>query len=513
MDQLLTVRGIDKRFGGVHALRSVDAEFAVGEVHALMGENGAGKSTLGKIIAGVLQPDVGSIVFDGSPVTLSSPLAAQRLGISIIFQELDLFPSLTVAENLVIGNLQIERGPLVNTRELNAFCRPLLEKVELNVGLTDVLGDLPIGHVQLVAIARALSMNARLIVMDEPTSSLTDDAVDTLFRLVRRLRDRGVTIIYVSHKMDEIFRIADRITVLRDGVQVGTRPVADTRPDELIRLMVGRRVTELRRARRATGADDPPLLRVRELTTAKLKRVSFDLNPGEVLGVAGLVGAGRTELGQALFGLDPVVSGSVEFGGRPIRPRSVREAMRIGIGYLPEDRKEQGLMMSMSVLENSSMSVLPRLRRFGFVQLRREQEAAREIHARTRLKAASSAVPVQTLSGGNQQKVLLARWLWVDPQVLFLDDPTRGVDVGAKQDVYEIIAELSQAGKGVVFVSSELPELLRCCDRIMVLHNGENMGVLRAADATQEAIMALATRTEPAAGPAPVPADGVPGTP
>ncbi len=491
---LIRARNISKHYDGVHALSDVSVEIAAGEVHALMGENGAGKSTLGKILAGVVRPDGGVLEFDGKPIVITDPMQAQRLGISMIFQELDLFPHLTVAENIAIGNLHVQRGAIVNFRDLNDRVRPLLDQVELRVDPGAILGDLPMGHMQLVAIARALSMQARLIVMDEPTSSLTDDAVANLFNIIRKLRAAGVSIIYVSHKMDEIFRIADRITVLRDGRFIGTRRAAETNVNELIRMMVGREMSGDRRAA-AANRSDTVLLSARDLVTKKLRGITFDLHAGEVLGVAGLVGAGRSELGEALFGIDPILGGTLTVGGEPLRPRSPRHAMRAGIGMLPEDRKLQGLMMQMSVKENASLSTLDRTQTAGFVRRAAELGAVEAVHSRTRVKAASPDVAVSTLSGGNQQKVLLARWLLVDPRIMFLDDPTRGVDIGAKVDIYKIIEELAAAGKGVVFVSSELPELLRCCDRIMVLHDGHLMGILDAGEATQERIMSLATKT------------------
>ncbi len=496
---MLRVENIDKWFGGVHALDDVSLEVREGEVHALMGENGAGKSTLGKIVAGVFPPDGGKIFFDGKPAAIHNPMDAQRLGICIIFQELDLFPNLTVAENVAIGNLHLERGRLVNFGELDRLCRPFLDQVELNVSSRTVLMDLPIGQMQQAAIARALSMNARLIVMDEPTSSLTDDAVENLFRLIRKLKESGVSIVFVSHKLEEIFQIADRITVLRDGRMAGTREASETSPEELIRLMVGRDVTDTRRE--GEGRTDKVLLSVRDLTTEKLREVTFDLHEGEVFGVAGLVGAGRSEIGAALFGLDRVLSGEIHLADaakgdlREIRPRSPRDAMRLGLGLLPEDRKTQGLMMQMGVRENASMSALSQFQKAGVIMKSSEAEAVEAVNRRTAVRSASPEAEVSSLSGGNQQKVLLSRWLLVDPDVIFLDDPTRGIDVGAKQDVYGIIEELARGGKGVILVSSELPELLRCCDRIMVLHDGRNMGILEARDATQEKIMALATKT------------------
>jgi ribose transport system ATP-binding protein len=493
MPTLLRAEHIDKRFGGVHALDDVTIDVQAGEVLALVGENGAGKSTLGKVIAGAVTPDAGAVFLDGKPVPMTSPMAAQRCGIGIIYQELDLFPNLTVAENIAIGNLRVEARAVVSFKRLDRLVAPFLEQVDLKVSPRTVLRDLPIGQRQLVAIARALSMNARLIVMDEATSSLTDDAVDNLFRIISRLKASGVAIVYVSHKMDEIFRVSDRIAVLRDGRFVGESKTGETNAAEIIRMMVGREFTPS--VGDHSSRTDRVVLSVNVLTTAKLTDICFDLHAGEVLGVAGLVGAGRSELGAALFGLDRVTSGSIMKDGRPIAPRCPRDAIREAIGLVPEDRKLQGLMMQMSVRENTSLSAITQLASVGVIRSRGEADATDAVQHNVALKAPSPHAPVSTLSGGNQQKVLLARWLMVDPDVLFLDDPTRGVDVGAKEDIYALIEGLADAGKGVIFVSSELPELLRCCDRIMVLHEGRNMGIVDAGTATQEQIMALATRT------------------
>jgi ABC-type sugar transport system ATPase subunit len=491
MPELLRVEKISKHFEGTQALREVSVAVEPGEVHALVGENGAGKSTLSKVIAGVVIPDSGSIFLDSAPVRLENPLDAQRLGIGIIFQELDLFPHLSVAENLVIGNLASERGLFVDRRAMEAFCAPLLGEVGLSCSPHQLVAGLSLAQMQLVAIARALGMNARIIIMDEPTSSLSEEGAATLFQLIGELKHKGVAIIYVSHKMDEIFRIADRISVLRDGQLIGTRATGQTTINEIIAMMVGRELPVSRN--RAAIETKSLLLSVRSLTTAKLRNISFDLHAGEVLGVAGLVGSGRSSLGAALFGLDRILGGSIELRGRPFQPRSPSDALQSGLGLVPEDRKSQGLMMKMSILENSTFTVLDRLQSVRFVRRGDERREAEQVHRMLRLKAASEDAPVSTLSGGNQQKVLLSRWLLADPDVMFLDDPARGIDIGAKHDIYEVLDRLTGAMKGIILVSSELPELLRCSDRILVLHDGESKGILNRAEATQERIMALAT--------------------
>ena len=475
MPLVLEAEGVSKQFGGVYALSNVCFGLERGEVHALMGENGAGKSTLAKVMAGAVRPDAGAIRARG------------RIG--MIYQELDLFPDLSIGENMVIRNPHFAEGWLVNFRRMEAFCRPFLEQVALDRPPRTPVSTLSIAQMQLVAIARALSMDARIIIMDEPTSSLFEDAVEKLFRLIVDLRRRGVAIVYVSHKMDEIFRIADRITVLRDGENAGTRPAGETNAAEIIRMMVGRQLNLSARADRTPGE---VLLRVQGLTTHKLQNVSFEVRRGEVLGIAGLVGSGRSELGAALFGIDRLRAGSIQLRGESIVPGSPRAAMRAGIGLLPEDRKREGLMMQMSVRENSTLAALQRLQSGGFVRRGEEKQAAARVGERLALRCASYDAPVSTLSGGNQQKALLGRWLLWDPELLFLDDPARGVDVGAKQDIYRAIDELAARGKAIVLVSSELPELLRCADRILVLSEGRNTAAFHARDASQENIMAAA---------------------
>jgi len=478
--EILRVEAVHKHYDGVQALRGASFSVAAGEVHALMGENGAGKSTLAKIAAGSVRADAGQIFLDGKSADIRSPLDAQRLGIGIIYQELDLFPHLSIAENIAIGRS-------VKFRDLNGFAQPFIEKVGLAESPRTMLGSLRAGEMQLVAIARALASHARILFMDEPTSSLFDDAVERLFRLIEGLKQTGVAIVYVSHRMDEIFRICDRATVLRDGVTVGTRAIADTHPDELIRMMVGR---DLESTSRRGSDSEAVLLSVANLSTEKLQNISFELRKGEVLGIAGLVGAGRSEIGAALFGLDHRLSGTVKLNGREIHPRSPADAIRLGIALLPEDRKREGLMMQMSVAENA---VLGRSSKSGFIDASEEVSVLDPVFRRVALKTASRNARVGTLSGGNQQKVLLARCLLANPEVLFLDDPTRGIDVGAKQEIYAIIEKLASEGKGVLLVSSELPELLRCSDRILVMREGRATATLARNDATEERIMKAAT--------------------
>ena len=493
MTELLRVENLHKRYGHVAALCGASFSVRAGEVHALMGENGAGKSTLARIAAGAETPGAGAIFLDGRPLAISSPLDAQRHGIAIVFQELDLFPHLSAAENIVAGNLKFSSRGLVSFRQLDRVAAPFLDRVGLARNPRIQVRDLSIGDAQLVAIARALSMEPRILLLDEPTSALFDDAAENLFRLIGGLKRQGIAVVVVSHKMDEVFRIADRITVLRDGVTIGTRETIQTNLGEIVSMMAGRELSPDRVRRPAPPTPTvPALLSVNGLTTRKLRGVSFELRAGEVLGVAGLVGAGRSELGAALFGLDPILAGAIRLRGTPFHPRSVRHAMASGIGLLPEDRKDLGLMMRMSVVENATMASLSRWQRFGVTRRRRESAAVDPFRQRLELRAPSLDAPVSGLSGGNQQKVLLMRWLLADPAVLFLDDPARGIDIGAKQDIYRIVEELAAAGKGVILVSSELPELLRCADRILVLNGGRATATFTSAEATREKIVAAA---------------------
>lgn len=488
---LLTAHGISKRYDAVIALADADVSILPGEVHALLGENGAGKSTLSRILAGVTRPDSGTVAIDGDPVVFANPLDAQARGVAIIHQELDLFPHLSVGENIVLGNLRFAEGTFADRRRIAGFCAPFLTQVGLTVPSDRLVADLPIAQQQLIAIARALSMDCRVLVMDEPSSALPDDAAERLFTVIADLKARGVSVVYVSHKMDEICRLCDRATVLRDGRTVATLELATTDRTELIRLMVGRPVDLC--ARKERPADNVVMLTARGLTTGTLCGLDFELRRGEVLGVAGLVGAGRSELGAALVGLDRIVSGSLELHNAPYSPADPADAQRRGVALLPEDRKLQGLMPQMSVAENAALAVLPSLARAGFVDRASERAALAPVAERLRLKAASPDLPVSALSGGNQQKALLARWLLADPEILFLDDPARGIDVAAKEDIYALIDALATAGKAIILASSELPELLRCCDRIMVLCEGRATDTFAAADATQESIMAAAT--------------------
>jgi ABC-type sugar transport system ATPase subunit len=490
MTFVLEARRIDKSFDGAPALRGVDFDLAEGEVHALLGENGAGKSTLSKIFAGVLTPDEGEICVRGSPVEIASPMHAQRLGIGMVFQELDLFPHLSVAENLAAANRAASECFFVHPRALNLWCGQFLDHVGLSVDPRTPLHALSVSQRQLVAIARAVSMRARIILMDEPTSSLPQTNVEALFTLLAKLKRDGVSIVYVSHKMEEVQRISDRITVLRDGVRVATDNANARSTEELITAMVGRSLRSEPRPRRAPGS---VVLDLRSLATNHVSGISFRLRSGEVLGLAGLVGSGRSEIGAALFGLRGRCRIDARLGDRVFAPTNAADAIAAGFCLLPEERRTDALFPHMSTLENTTICVLERLRQHGLIRSNLERAAAHALFERLRLAADKSEASIVNLSGGNQQKAIVARWLLVEPRVLFLDEPTRGIDVGAKEQIYGLIDELARLGMGVVLVSSELPELLRCCDRILVLHKGRAAGIVDVASTSQEEILTLAT--------------------
>jgi ribose transport system ATP-binding protein len=494
---VLACTQITKRYGGVRALHGVDWELQAGEVHALCGENGAGKSTLARICSGISRPDSGEIRLRGKATTWSGSDEARRSGIGIILQELDLFAHLTVAENVAIGNPVLEAELWVSFRRLAEAVAPHLRDAGIPVDPGVALGELSVSQWQLVAIARVLSLEARVIFMDEPTSALTDDAVERLFAVIGRLKARGVAIAYVSHKMSEIFRICDRISVMRDGEMIGTYRRADTTIDSVIRQMVGRPMEG--RGTLPPSRSPTAVLSTRNLSTRKLREVSFDLADGEILGIAGLVASGRSELGRALFGMAPVTGGAITLSGKHYHPRGVSDALRQGLALVPEDRRRDGLFMRMSVRENTTLADIGRYSRMGFVDRREESAAARGQLLMSRTRYGDEDLSVDSLSGGNQQKVLISKWLLTRPRVCFLDDPTRGIDIGAKDDIYRMIAALAAEGVCILWVSSELPELIANSHRIMVLHEGSLQGVLDSSAATQESIMRLATGHRPEA--------------
>ncbi|MEJ7651086.1 MAG: sugar ABC transporter ATP-binding protein [Nakamurella sp.] len=499
---LLEMRGIGKSFPGVVALREVSLTARAGEVVALLGENGAGKSTLINVLSGVFPDYDGSILLDGRPVTLHSPTEAQRHGISTIHQELNLVPDLSVADNLFLGRERATRG-LVRRRDSIAEAGRLLARVGLTISPRRLVRQCRVAEQQLIEVAKALSMDARVLIMDEPTSALADGEVRRLFEVIRGLTAQGVAIIYISHRLEELEELADAVNVLRDGRWIGARTMAGTSRDELIRMMVGRSVEDLpRREADAAVAELAPRLQVRDLTLrgdaaagrVALQGISFDVRPGQVVGLAGLMGAGRTETLESIFGAHPqsAIGGSVLLDGEPFAPRSPRHAIDRGVVLVAEDRKAQSLVLDASVKFNTSLPSLKSFAAGGWVRGGAERTAVRREVARLGVKTSSIAAKVRTLSGGNQQKVVLAKWLLTSPQVILLDEPTRGIDVGAKSEIYDLVSALAEQGVSFVVASSELPELLRMSDRIVVLCEGRVTGELEARSTDQETILEAA---------------------
>lgn len=486
----LSFHNITKRFPGVLALDGVSFEVERGSCHALMGENGAGKSTLGRILAGIYPADVGEIELDGQPVRPSDPLAARQLGIAMVHQELAFCPNLTVAENLCLGDFPRRMGWLDRAR-MRVLARVMLKEIAAEINVDQLMGRLSTAQVQLVQIAGAIGTGARLIIMDEPTSSLSLGESENLFSLIEKLRARGITILYVSHRMEEIFRLCDRVTVLRDGRHVATESVGDINPEKLIQQMIGREV-KTQTPMHLSRAPGPELLRAELLSSpSRFRDVNLSVGAGEVVGLAGLVGAGRSEVVQAIFGLDPAVEGRVLVRGKPLTLGSVHAALATGVGLVPEDRKQMGLVLSMNCRENTSLAALNHLTRLGLVQRAKESSLVQQYLDRLRVKAPSMESPVAGLSGGNQQKIALAKWLARECDVLMVDEPTRGIDVGAKAEIHALLDELACQGLALLVVSSELPELMNLCRRILVMREGELVGEIQRPDFSQASLMRL----------------------
>lgn len=487
-ETILRLEGISKSFGPVNVINNVSMDVRRGQVQALLGENGAGKSTLIKMMSGVYQPDAGKILVDGKEVSLPNTKAAEALGIATIHQELNLVPTMTVAENIMLGRTPSRFG-LVNYTYLKREAAAALRLIGLDVDLDTPVGELGIARQQLVEIAKALSMNARMLILDEPTAALTGKEIDQLFAVVEDLRAKGVGMVFISHHLDELARIADTISVLRDGNFVTEVP-ADTNEDELVRLMVGRDIEDqYPRSKPDIGA---PLLQVKGLTSAdKFTEVSFEVHAGEVVGLAGLVGAGRTEVVRAIAGVDKVDHGEVLIDGTPLKLGNIAEGIRRGIGHVPEDRKGQGLVLDATINENLGFPTLRSSSRFGLADRRGQKKRAQEVAEKLRIRMANIDQPISDLSGGNQQKAVFGKWVLAGSKVLLLDEPTRGVDVGAKVEIYNIINELTAAGGAVLMVSSDLPEVLGMSDRILVMSGGMLVGQLPNT-ATQDEVMTLA---------------------
>ncbi len=496
---LLALQGVSKSFPGVRALREVAFELRAGEVHALLGENGAGKSTLIKIVSGVHRPDAGQLLIDGQPAAFASPLDAQAAGIATIYQELLLFPELSVAENIFMGHPPRARLGAIDWQKMRAGAEAILASLEIHdLDVSSLVGGLSVGQRQRVEIAKALSQNARILIMDEPTAALAEADVVRLFGIVRMLRGRGVGIVYISHRMEEVFELSDRVTVLRDGAYVGTRVTAATSRDELITMMVGRTIDQLFPKSVAKLGD--PILELRELRRQPLTRgISLTLRAGEIVGLAGLVGSGRSELAQVIFGITPAESGEILIAGEAARVGSPGAAKRLGIAYVPEDRGSQGLIRPMSLCHNVSMAVLGRLRQGPFVDQGAEADLAERSIRQFNIRASSRDQVVEQLSGGNQQKIVLGKWLATAPRILIMDEPTRGIDVGAKAEIHRLMSELAAKGLAILMISSELPEIMGMSDRILVMREGRLVAEFARDAASQEAIAAAMMSDDAAA--------------
>ncbi len=496
---VLEMHDIVKQFPGVVAVNHAHLDLKPGEVHCLVGENGAGKSTLMKILSGAQPLDSGEIRLSGQPVQIHSPHHAQQLGVSMIYQEFNLSPYLSVAENIYLGREpRIGKTPFINWKKMYTDARELLGRIGVMMDVRQAVNELSVAQQQMVEIAKALSFNSKIIVMDEPSATLTDHELKALFDLIRDLKTQGIGMIYISHRLEEIFEIGDRLTVMRDGQYVATKAVSEVTRDDIIRMMVGRELT--REFPKEVFSLGEERLRVEGITREGVfQDVSFSLHRGEIVGLTGLVGAGRTEVARAIFGADRLEKGQIVLEGKPITVKSPRDAIRQGIGLLTEDRKNQGLVLGMTVRENTSLANLKELVKFLFVNRRKERTITEQYVRDLQIKTPSIEQTAQNLSGGNQQKVVLAKWLFTQSRVLIFDEPTRGIDVGAKAEIYKLMNELVRQGVCILMISSELPEVMGMCDRILVMHEGRVAGEVMQADATQERIMRLATG-QPVAG-------------
>jgi len=497
LEPILRMEGISKTFPGVQALDRVDFEAYSGEVMALVGENGAGKSTLMKILSGAYRKDAGRIYVDGKRVEIQDPYHAQLLGISTIYQELNVTPNQTVAQNIFLGREIKRKGILgklgfVDKKEMEKRAKEILDRVGANIDPKELVKNLSVAQRQMVEIAKALSLDAKIIIMDEPTSALGPEEVEKLFEIIRQLKEHGIAIIFISHRLEEIFKIADRITILRDGKMVGLMSRDEATFDKVIYLMVNRPLGDM--FKKEEVSKGKPLLDVKNLKSEIIKDVSFTLYEGEILGIAGLVGSGRTELVRLIFGADPKISGEIYLNGEKVEIQSPEDAVKHGIGLVPEDRQNQGLILKMSVRENIGVTIIRKILKFlGFIDKNKLTEIAENFVKRLNIKTPSIFEKVLYLSGGNQQKVVLAKWLASNPKVLILDEPTRGIDVGAKAEIHAIMSQLAKTGIGIIMISSEIPEILAMSDRILVMSEGKIVAELPRSEATQEKIMAYAS--------------------
>ena len=491
---ILTMKDIDKSFPGVHALDHVDLEVRKGEVLALMGENGAGKSTLMKVLTGIYKKDSGTITYEGKEVEFSSTKEAQDAGIVIVHQELNMLGHLTVAQNIFIGR-EFKKGIRIDDKRMNDEARKLFQRLNIDIDPRETMSRLTVGKQQMCEIAKAISHDAKVIVFDEPSAALTETEIQELFKIIRDLREKNMGIVYISHRMDEIKVITDRVTVMRDGAYVGTLITKDSTKDDIINMMVGRFIYEDPKTQSMVPKDAPVVLKVENLNAGKMVQdVSFELHKGEILGFSGLMGAGRTETARALFGADPIDSGNIYINGKKVTINTPQDAVKNGIGYLSEDRKRYGIVVQKTVAENTTMATLENYMSGIFIDKKKEKEVAEKYVESLATKTPDVDQLVVNLSGGNQQKVVIAKWLTRNCDILIFDEPTRGIDVGAKNEIYKLMNKLAADGKAIIMISSEMTEILRMSDRIVVMCEGRKTGELDISEATQENIMNLATR-------------------
>ena len=496
-EEILRMTGIDKRFSGVHALRGVNFDLRSGEVHALMGENGAGKSTLMKVLCGIHRRDGGDVVLFGKPVSFNSIAESQEAGISMIHQELNMMAHLTVAQNIYIGREPKIGKAFIDDRKMIEDAKALFKRIGINIDPSAKLGSLTVGKQQMVEIAKAISRDSKLLILDEPTAALTQPEVEELFAIMNDLKAKGIGMIYISHRMDEIGRISDRITVMRDGEYVGTTLTKETTKDELVKMMVGRVIYNEQKEKSLVSPDAPVTLEVRNLSSGNtLKNVSFKLKKGEILGFAGLMGAGRTELARAVYGADRFDTGQIFINGKEVKIKTPEAAVKNGICYLSEDRKQYGLMLIKSVAENTVLASLDDYIHAGWISDSQIAKASADVNAQLRTKTPSMEQAVKNLSGGNQQKVIVARWLLKDADIFIFDEPTRGIDIGAKSEMYDLMEKLASEGKSIIMISSELAEVQRLSDRVIVMCEGRVTADLPIEGLTQEEIMKYATMRE-----------------
>ena len=486
------MRGINKSFGTNQVLKDAGFYLADGEIHALMGENGAGKSTLMKILTGVYTKDAGTVLVDGQEVNYKNPQEAEKAGIVFIYQEINSLFDLTVEENLFMGKEITKKFGICDKKAMRAQAQEIMDRMGVNIPVDAVMGDLSVGQQQMVEICKALMVDAKVLIMDEPTAALTQSETENLFKVVNSLREKGVSIVYISHRMEEIFELCDRITILRDGTYIDTRYIKDITMDDIVQMMIGREIGERYPARHVQIGGE--VIRVEGLTHQKLFRdVSFSVRAGEVLGVSGLMGAGRTEIMQAIFGNLPIVSGKIFIEGKEVSIHNPRQAIAAGIGFITEDRKTEGLLLEKSIAENIELANLGKVSKKSVLSKSKGAELVKRGIEEFRIRCFGPEHECGNLSGGNQQKVVLAKWIYTDPKILILDEPTRGVDIGAKKEIYNVINDLAAQGVAVIMVSSELPEVLGMSDRVMVVHEGHVTGIIDGAAADQAKVMTLAT--------------------